>query len=131
MGKRHSVTLYAYDLMSNQFNMLLEVSRTPLAKAMQSLLYRYTRYHNQRYRKIGHLFQGRAQSDSLRSGQLSDGADSLFTLKSGSKPEWSAIRSGISGAVMASIYRESPMRDLPSTVLRSQGTAVFGRRRVC
>ena len=59
IGKRHSVTLYGYVLMSNQFNMLLEVSRTPLVKAMQSLLYRYTRYHNQRYRKIGHLFQGR------------------------------------------------------------------------
>lgn len=26
---------------------------------MQSLLYRYTRHYNQRYRKIGHLFQGR------------------------------------------------------------------------
>jgi len=75
IGKRHSVTLYAYVLMSNHFYLLLEVSRTPLAKAMQSLLYRYTRYHNQRYRKIGHLFQGSLQSDSLRSGQLSDGAD--------------------------------------------------------
>ena len=59
IGKRHSVTLYAYVLMSNHFHLLLEVSRTPLAKAMQSLLYRYTRYHNQRYRKIGDLFQGR------------------------------------------------------------------------
>lgn len=62
IGKRHSVTLYAYVLMSNHFHLLLEVSRTPLAKAMQSLLYRYTRYHNQRYRKVGHLFQGRYQA---------------------------------------------------------------------
>ena len=31
----------------------------PLSKAMQVLLYRYTRRYNQRYRKSGHLFQGR------------------------------------------------------------------------
>ena len=57
--KRHSITLYAYVLMPNHFHLLLEVGRTPLSKAMQSLLYRYTRHFNQHYRKIGHLFQGR------------------------------------------------------------------------
>jgi len=57
--KRHALTLYAYVLMANHFHLLLEVSRSPLAKAMQSLLYSYTRYYNQRYRKVGHLFQGR------------------------------------------------------------------------
>jgi hypothetical protein len=45
--------------MPNHFHLLLEVSRSPLSKAMQSLLYRYTRYYNRRYHKIGHLFQGR------------------------------------------------------------------------
>jgi hypothetical protein len=45
--------------MPNHFHLLLEVSRAPLSKAMQSLLYRYTHHYNQRYRKIGHLFQGR------------------------------------------------------------------------
>jgi REP-associated tyrosine transposase len=59
VGKRHALTLYAYVLMPNHFHLLLEVCRTPLSKAMQSLLYRYPRYHNQRYGKIGHLFQGR------------------------------------------------------------------------
>ena len=57
--KRQSLTLYAYVLMPNHFHLLLELSRIPLAKAMQSLLYRYTRYYNGRYRKVGHLFQGR------------------------------------------------------------------------
>lgn len=57
--KRHSLTLYAYVLMSNHFHLLLEVGRSPLSKAMQVLLYRYTRRYNQRYRKSGHLFQGR------------------------------------------------------------------------
>jgi REP element-mobilizing transposase RayT len=59
MVKRHSLTLFAYVLMPNHFHLLLEVSRAPLSKAMQALLYRYTRRYNQRYRKSGHLFQGR------------------------------------------------------------------------
>jgi REP-associated tyrosine transposase len=57
--KSHRLTAYAYVLMPNHFHLLLEVSRSPLSRAMQSLLYRYTRYYNQRYHKIGHLFQGR------------------------------------------------------------------------
>ena len=57
--KRHAITLYAYVLMPNHFHLLLEVGQAPLSKAMQSLLYRYTRHYNKRYRKVGHLFQGR------------------------------------------------------------------------
>lgn len=57
--KRHALTLYAYVLMPNHFHLLLEVGRVPLSKAMQVLLYRYTRGYNQRHRKSGHLFQGR------------------------------------------------------------------------
>ncbi len=57
--KRHALTLYAHVLMPNHFHLLLEVGRAPLSKAMQSLLYRYTRHYNRRYRKSGHLFQGR------------------------------------------------------------------------
>jgi hypothetical protein len=45
--------------MANHFHLLLEVGRVPLSKAMQSLLYRYTRHYNKRYHKIGHLFEGR------------------------------------------------------------------------
>lgn len=57
--KGHWLTVYAYVLMPNHFHLLIEVSRAPLSRAMQSLLYRYTRYYNRRYHKIGHLFQGR------------------------------------------------------------------------
>lgn len=52
-------TLYAYVLMPNHFHLLMQVAEKPLSKVMQSLLYRYTRYYNQRYRQVGHLFQGR------------------------------------------------------------------------
>jgi putative transposase len=53
--QRHALVLYAYVLMPNHFHLLLDVGRAPLSKAMQALLYRYTRSYNQRYRKIGHL----------------------------------------------------------------------------
>jgi REP element-mobilizing transposase RayT len=56
---RYPFHLYAYALMRNHFHLLLEVEGTPLSKIMQSLLFRYTRYFNKRYGKVGHLFQGR------------------------------------------------------------------------
>ncbi len=37
----------------------MAVEETPLSKVMQILQFRYTRYFNKRYRKVGHLFQGR------------------------------------------------------------------------
>jgi hypothetical protein len=45
--------------MPNHFHLLIEVAEKPLSKVMQSLLYRYTRYYNQCYHQVGHLFQGR------------------------------------------------------------------------
>jgi REP element-mobilizing transposase RayT len=56
---RYPFHLYAYCLMENHFHLLLGVEGTPLGKVMQSLLFRYTRYFNKRYGKVGHLFQGR------------------------------------------------------------------------
>jgi REP element-mobilizing transposase RayT len=57
--------LYAYVLMSNHVHHLIEVGLTPLSNIMQNLLVRYTRYWNQRYRKVGHLFQGRPITGSI------------------------------------------------------------------
>jgi hypothetical protein len=45
--------------MKNHIHLLLEVGETALSKLMQVIQFRYTRYFNKRYRKIGHLFQGR------------------------------------------------------------------------
>ena len=56
---RYPFHLYAYCLLKNHFHLLLGVEGTPLGKVMQSLLFRYTRYFNKRYGKVGHLFQGR------------------------------------------------------------------------
>jgi REP element-mobilizing transposase RayT len=51
--------LYAFALMGNHCHLLLEVHGVPLSKIMQVLQFRYTRYFNKRYGKVGHLFQGR------------------------------------------------------------------------
>ena len=56
---KFSFHLYAYALMKNHLHLLLAVKETPLSKAMQVLQFRYTRYFNKRYKKVGHLFQGR------------------------------------------------------------------------
>jgi putative transposase len=57
--KQWLVKLYAYALMPNHVHLLVEVRHVPLSKMMQTLLHRYTHYYNKRYRKVGHLFQGR------------------------------------------------------------------------
>jgi len=54
--------LYAYVLMPNHFHLLIEVRENPLSQLMHGLLFRYTRRFNSRYRKSGHLFQGRYQA---------------------------------------------------------------------
>jgi len=56
---KYSFHLYAYALMRNHLHLLMAVEETPLSKIMQVLQFRYTRYFNRRYRKVGHLFQGR------------------------------------------------------------------------
>ncbi|MBI3301593.1 MAG: transposase [Deltaproteobacteria bacterium] len=59
---RYRFRLYAYVLMANHVHLLLETGVVPLAKIMQGLQFTYTRYYNRRYRKVGHLFQGRYQA---------------------------------------------------------------------
>ena len=57
--RRYNYRLYAYVLMGNHVHHLIQIGQTPLAKVMQNILFRYTRYWNAKYKKIGHLFQGR------------------------------------------------------------------------
>jgi REP element-mobilizing transposase RayT len=57
--KRFGYRLYAYVLMGNHVHHLVEIGQTPLSKVMQNILFRYTGCWNRRYKKTGHLFQGR------------------------------------------------------------------------
>ncbi len=56
---RFGCKLYAYVLMDNHVHLLVEVGNIPLSKIMQNIQFRYTQQYNRRYRKVGHLFQGR------------------------------------------------------------------------
>ena len=59
---KFQVRIYAYCLMPNHVHVLLETGPMPLGKFMQGLQQSYTQYFNRRYRKVGHLFQGRYQA---------------------------------------------------------------------
>jgi putative transposase len=54
--------LYAYCLMPNHLHLLIEMQDDPVSRIMQRVLTSYSRYHNRKYNKIGHVFQGRYKS---------------------------------------------------------------------
>jgi putative transposase len=51
--------LYAYCLMPNHVHLLIEMQDDAISRIMQRVLTSYSQYHNRKYKKIGHLFQGR------------------------------------------------------------------------
>ena len=57
--RRYPFSLYAYAAMPNHVHLLIEVRDAPTARIMQSMLTRYSRHFNDRYRRKGHVFQGR------------------------------------------------------------------------
>lgn len=59
MGK---VTLYAFCLMTNHIHLLVEMGEVPISRVLQRLHTWYTRYYNQKYNRVGHVFQGRYKS---------------------------------------------------------------------
>jgi len=54
--------LYAYCLMPNHIHLLIEMQDDAVSRIMQRVLTTYSQYHNRKYNKIGHLFQGRYKS---------------------------------------------------------------------
>jgi putative transposase len=51
--------LYAYCLMSNHVHLLIERQANAVGRIMKRLLTGYAQYYNRRYRRAGHLLQGR------------------------------------------------------------------------
>ena len=62
LKEKSSFKLYAYCLMPNHIHLLMEVKAKSTSEIMQRLLTAYTKQYNKKYRKIGHLFQGRYKS---------------------------------------------------------------------
>jgi len=58
----YHVLLYSYVLMSNHFHFLLETPLANISEFMRQFSITYTSYYNQKYKRVGHLFQGRYKS---------------------------------------------------------------------
>jgi putative transposase len=61
--------LYAYCLMPNHIHLLIEMRDDRISRIMQRVLTSYSQYHNRKYRKTGHVFQGRYKSILCQSDQ--------------------------------------------------------------
>ncbi len=51
--------IHGFCLMSNHVHLAVQVGEKPLSKLMQNIGFRYAKWINWRYERIGHLFQGR------------------------------------------------------------------------
>jgi putative transposase len=60
--RRFGWVLHTYVLMVNHYHLVLETPRATLSDGMQWLNGRYAQWFNKRYRRSGHLFQGRFHS---------------------------------------------------------------------
>lgn len=56
---KFSITIYACCLMPNHVHFLVKRGEQPLSKFMQGLQQSYALYFHKKYKRVGHLFQGR------------------------------------------------------------------------
>jgi len=57
--KSYEITLHNYCLMSNHYHLLIETSTGNLSTFMRQLNMNYAIYYNKKYKRTGHLWQGR------------------------------------------------------------------------
>jgi REP element-mobilizing transposase RayT len=60
--ERFGHSIEAFCFMSNHIHLAVRVADISLSRIMQHLAFRYARYINRKYNRIGHLFQGRFRS---------------------------------------------------------------------
>lgn len=58
-------TIYAYCILDNHVHILIREGETKLSELMQSIELRYALYYNKKYERVGHLFQGRFESEPV------------------------------------------------------------------
>jgi len=61
-AKSFGITIHNYCLMSNHYHLLLEIKQENLSKYMRQLNMNYAIYFNKKYKRSGHLWQGRYKS---------------------------------------------------------------------
>ena len=60
--ERFGHRILAFCMMTNHVHLAVQVGIVPLSRIMQNITFRYTRWHNWRHGRTGHLFQGRYKS---------------------------------------------------------------------
>jgi REP element-mobilizing transposase RayT len=58
----YGVTIHNYCLMSNHYHLLIEIKEGTLSKYMRQINMNYAIYFNKKYKRSGHLWQGRFKS---------------------------------------------------------------------
>jgi len=61
-SKTYGITIHNYCLMSNHYHLLLEITQSNLSKFMRQINGNYAIYFNKKYKRSGHLWQGRFKS---------------------------------------------------------------------
>ena len=68
--RKYEIMLYAYCLMPNHVHLLIEANMSKnISKLMHWLTRGYTEYHNTKYQKVGHLWQGRFKNHPIIKGR--------------------------------------------------------------
>src|SRR3984957_10360858 len=60
--ERFDHSIHSFCFMNNHIHLAIQVGNVSISKIMQNLAFRYTCYINKKYKRIGHLFQGRFKS---------------------------------------------------------------------
>ena len=60
--ERFGHSIHSFCFMTNHIHLAIQVGDVSISRIIQNLAFRYTRYINKKYKRIGHLFQGRFKS---------------------------------------------------------------------
>ncbi|RDX33946.1 hypothetical protein DZA31_00020 [Arcobacter sp. HD9-500m-PIT-SAG02] len=63
--ERFNIELQSYCLMTNHYHILLKTNESNISNAIKQLNLTYTKYFNKKYKRVGHLWQGRFFSTFL------------------------------------------------------------------
>ena len=105
--KQFDYRLFTYALMDNHFHLLLQMEKdSSLAQLMHNIEFMFARYTNRKYRRVGHLFQGRYNSLPVETDSYFRTVDRYIHLnpvRAGmvAKPEdfqWSSYQARFQGA---------------------------------
>ena len=63
--EEHRCRIFAYCLMGNHYHLVIEIEFESLPHFMHKVNWEYARFHNERHRSSGHLFDGRYGSQAI------------------------------------------------------------------